>query len=394
MGAYAPADDGCPPLAEIAEQVVEPTLAALADAGTPFVGCLYVGLMLTADGIRVLEFNARFGDPETQAVVPLAGPGFLDLLLAAARSDLTGAAPPPTAGAAVVVVAAAQGYPAAPRIDDHIIGLGESMTTCSASTRARHAISADGWSRREDGSSASWARVRMSPPRGTAPTRTSSASTSRGCGRVRYRHPPRWSPTMSAARVGIVMGSESDLPMMRKCGETLDEYGIAWEIGVMSAHRAPDVVRAYARQAERRGLQVLVAGAGAAAHLPGVLASMTPLPVIGVPLAGTPLSGMDALLSIVQMPPGVRSRPSPSARWARATPVISPPGSSPSSTRRSPPRSPPGVTRWALGCASPRDSTSAAGDDGELTPGLPRARREASPPSPPGWPGTASVAPG
>ena len=125
MGAYAPADDGCPPLAEIAEQVVEPTLAALADAGTPFVGCLYVGLMLTADGIRVLEFNARFGDPETQAVVPLAGPGFLDLLLAAARSDLTGPAPPPTAGAAVVVVAAAQGYPAAPRIDDHIVGLSE-----------------------------------------------------------------------------------------------------------------------------------------------------------------------------------------------------------------------------------------------------------------------------
>ena len=73
---------------------------------------------------------------------------------------------------------------------------------------------------------------------------------------------PGRSPTMSVARVGIVMGSESDLPVMRKCGEALDEYGIAWEIGVMSAHRAPDVVRAYARQAERRGLQVLVAGAG------------------------------------------------------------------------------------------------------------------------------------
>jgi phosphoribosylamine--glycine ligase len=125
MGAYAPADDGCPPLVEIAEQVVEPTLAALADAGTPFVGCLYVGLMLTADGIRVLEFNARFGDPETQVVVPLAGPGFLDLLLAAARGELTGAGPPPVAGAAVVVVAAAQGYPAAPRTDDHITGLGD-----------------------------------------------------------------------------------------------------------------------------------------------------------------------------------------------------------------------------------------------------------------------------
>ncbi|MGO8686320.1 MAG: 5-(carboxyamino)imidazole ribonucleotide mutase [Candidatus Dormibacteria bacterium] len=110
---------------------------------------------------------------------------------------------------------------------------------------------------------------------------------------------------MSAAQVGIVMGSESDLPAMRRCGEVLDGYGIPWEIGVMSAHRAPDVVRAYALQAAGRGLRVIVAGAGAAAHLPGVLAALTPLPVIGVPLAGTPLAGFDALLSIVQMPPGV-----------------------------------------------------------------------------------------
>jgi 5-(carboxyamino)imidazole ribonucleotide mutase len=110
---------------------------------------------------------------------------------------------------------------------------------------------------------------------------------------------------MSSARVGIVMGSESDLPAMRLCGEVLDQYGIGWEIAVMSAHRAPEVVRAYAAQAESRGLRVLVAGAGAAAHLPGVLASLTPLPVIGVPLAGTPLAGIDSLLSIVQMPPGV-----------------------------------------------------------------------------------------
>ena len=106
--------------------------------------------------------------------------------------------------------------------------------------------------------------------------------------------------------VGIVVGSESDIPVMTKCGETLeDTYGIGWEIGVMSAHRAGDVVRSYARQAEQRGLKVLVAGAGAAAHLPGVLASLTTLPVIGVPLAATPLSGFDSLLSIVQMPPGI-----------------------------------------------------------------------------------------
>ena len=106
-------------------------------------------------------------------------------------------------------------------------------------------------------------------------------------------------------RVGIVVGSESDLPAMRRCGEVLDEYTVGWEIGVMSAHRAPDVVRGYARAARSRGLRVLVAGAGAAAHLPGVLASMTTLPVIGVPLAATPLAGFDALLSIVQMPPGI-----------------------------------------------------------------------------------------
>jgi phosphoribosylaminoimidazole carboxylase PurE protein len=105
--------------------------------------------------------------------------------------------------------------------------------------------------------------------------------------------------------VGIVVGSESDLAVMSKCGDVLDTYGVGWEIGVMSAHRAGDIVRSYALQARERGLRVLVAGAGAAAHLPGVLASLTTLPVIGVPLAATPLSGFDSLLSIVQMPPGI-----------------------------------------------------------------------------------------
>ena len=89
--------------------------------------------------------------------------------------------------------------------------------------------------------------------------------------------------------VGIVVGSESDLDVMSKCTHVLDEYGIGWEIGVMSAHRSGDVVRSYAQQASKRGLRVLIGAAGAAAHLPGVLASITTLPVIGVPLAATPL---------------------------------------------------------------------------------------------------------
>ena len=110
---------------------------------------------------------------------------------------------------------------------------------------------------------------------------------------------------MSQPLVGIVVGSKSDLPVMQKCVEVLDGYGIASEVGVMSAHRAPDVVHAWASSARERGLRVLVAGAGAAAALPGVVASFTTLPVIGVPLAATPLAGFDSLLSIVQMPPGI-----------------------------------------------------------------------------------------
>jgi phosphoribosylaminoimidazole carboxylase PurE protein len=110
---------------------------------------------------------------------------------------------------------------------------------------------------------------------------------------------------MTQPLVGIVVGSESDLSVMQKCLDVLADYGIAGEIGVMSAHRAPDVVHAYASSARERGLRVLVAGAGAAAALPGVVASFTTLPVIGVPLAATPLSGFDSLLSIVQMPPGI-----------------------------------------------------------------------------------------
>ena len=106
-------------------------------------------------------------------------------------------------------------------------------------------------------------------------------------------------------RVGIVIGSESDLTVMNRCGEVLDSYGIGWELGVMSAHRAGDLVREYAETARERGIRVLIAGAGAAAHLPGVIASWTTLPVIGVPLAATPLAGIDSLLSIVQMPPGI-----------------------------------------------------------------------------------------
>src|ERR671918_2965440 len=105
--------------------------------------------------------------------------------------------------------------------------------------------------------------------------------------------------------VGIVMGSDSDMPVMSKAGEVLDRFGVPWEIEVMSAHRKPRRVAEYARSAEERGLKVIIAGAGLAAHLPGVVAAHTVLPVIGVPLYQEGLAGADALYSCVQMPPGV-----------------------------------------------------------------------------------------
>ncbi len=105
--------------------------------------------------------------------------------------------------------------------------------------------------------------------------------------------------------VGIIMGSQSDWPTMRHAAELLAELGIAHETRIVSAHRTPDRLYAYAREAKQRGLQVIVAGAGGAAHLPGMMASLTSLPVLGVPVQSRSLSGLDSLLSIVQMPAGV-----------------------------------------------------------------------------------------
>lgn len=105
-------------------------------------------------------------------------------------------------------------------------------------------------------------------------------------------------------RVSIIMGSTSDLPVMEKAAKVLDDMGIPFEMNALSAHRTPAEVEAFATGAAGRGIEVIVAGAGMAAHLPGVIAAMTPVPVIGVPIDAS-LSGMDALLAIAQMPPGI-----------------------------------------------------------------------------------------
>ncbi len=111
--------------------------------------------------------------------------------------------------------------------------------------------------------------------------------------------------TKKNVQVGIIMGSDSDWPVMKQAAEYLDKFGITYEAKVTSAHRTPDVMAEYAKSAANRGLKVIIAGAGGAAHLPGMVAAYTSLPVIGVPVASRHLKGMDSLLSIVQMPKGV-----------------------------------------------------------------------------------------
>ncbi|KZL30986.1 MULTISPECIES: 5-(carboxyamino)imidazole ribonucleotide mutase [Rhodococcus] len=108
-----------------------------------------------------------------------------------------------------------------------------------------------------------------------------------------------------SAQVGLIMGSDSDWPTMEAAAEALAEFGIRFEVGVVSAHRTPQRMLDYAKEASGRGIKVIIAGAGGAAHLPGMVASATPLPVIGVPVPLKYLDGMDSLLSIVQMPAGV-----------------------------------------------------------------------------------------
>ncbi|PSB05630.1 5-(carboxyamino)imidazole ribonucleotide mutase [filamentous cyanobacterium CCP2] len=110
---------------------------------------------------------------------------------------------------------------------------------------------------------------------------------------------------MSSPLIGIIMGSDSDLPTMQAAIAVCEEFGVPWEVAIVSAHRTPERMVEYAQTAHTRGLKVIIAGAGGAAHLPGMVAALTPLPVIGVPVATRHLQGVDSLYSIVQMPGGI-----------------------------------------------------------------------------------------
>ena len=318
MGAYSPVDGATPELIEdVRVRILQPVVDELKRRGTPFHGVLYAGLMLTDDGPSTLEFNVRFGDPETQVVLPRLKSDLLDLFMRATTpGGLAGVELEWDERACVTVVLASRGYPATSssrRRDQRARGRrrrghprrngpGKRQHRHRGRPRAERHGAGQGPRSRQGGriccggqDRLPWQDLQTRHSRMTEPTtQTDVDAELEGL-------------EVDAPLVGIVMGSKSDMPVMEKAAKELTDRGIRNEIRVMSAHRDPDLVAEYAKNARMRGLKVIIAGAGLAAALPGVVAAHTDLPVIGVPLTSsmTVAGGLDALLSIAQMPPGV-----------------------------------------------------------------------------------------
>ena len=325
MGAFAPSQLVNRDLdARITHEIVEPVLAGLVAEALEYRGVLYVGLMLTADGPKVVEFNVRFGDPEAQVVLPMIETDLAPVLLAAARGDLGDARWQVTSDPHVGVVLASGGYPGAYDKGCPITGLE------AAAGQPGVVVFHAGTAQHEDRIVTSGGRVLTVVGRGGSFTEAiERAYGAAGAHRLRREarqdrhrqegagHGRRVREQMAERQVQILMGSDSDAPVMQRCVDVLGEFGVTCQMTVASAHRSPERVLRIVSEAPAHGVKLFVVGAGAAAHLAGVVAAHSTLPVIGVPIDSSPLQGWDALLATVQMPPGVPVRQS---RWARRVP--------------------------------------------------------------------------
>ena len=311
MGAYSPAPVVTDAIADfVMEKVMMPTIKGLEAEGRPYKGMLYAGLMIDGDDIKVLEFNCRFGDPEAQPLLMRLKSDIVEIFEAAIDGNLDTIEmkidPRPT----VCVVMASGGYPGAYTNGKIINGL-----TKAASLPGVEVFHA-GTLRKGGRIVTNGGRVLGITAVGT----TLQVAIDRAYKAV---DAIQWTQSFhrkdigakalnrsvgvdkKAPLVGIVMGSDSDLPVMRAAADFLRSMGVCCEMTVASAHRTPERAAEYAKTASERGLKIVIAGAGMAAHLAGVLAAHTDLPVIGVPLEGSSLGGMDSLLSTVQMPSGI-----------------------------------------------------------------------------------------
>ena len=310
MGAYSPAPVVTDEISEyVMEKVMLQTVRGMAAEGRPYKGMLYAGLMISGDKLNVLEFNCRFGDPEAQPLLMRLKSDVVDIFEAAIDGKLDAIDmkidPRPT----VCVVMSSGGYPGSYEKGKLIRGIrkangipGVEVFHAGTAVEKRRLVNAGG---RVLGITAVGKDLKTAISRaykGVAEIKWTGCFFRTDIGAKALN---RGQASVNNPKVGILMGSDSDLTVMRAAADFFKEMGIEYEMTVASAHRTPARVMAYTKSASGRGVKIIIAGAGMAAHLAGVIASHTDLPVIGVPLDASPLGGMDALLATVQMPPGI-----------------------------------------------------------------------------------------
>ncbi|HIP40876.1 MAG TPA: phosphoribosylamine--glycine ligase [Desulfocapsa sulfexigens] len=310
MGAYSPAPVVTEEITDfVMEKVMLPTIKGMEAEGRPYKGMLYAGLMIEDSKVNVLEFNCRFGDPEAQPLLMRLKSDVVDIFDAAIDERLDQIEmkidPRPT----VCVVMASGGYPGSYEKGKMIRGLKKAsdipgVVVFHAGTQIRNGRVASAGGRvlgvTAVGKDLKKAIANAYKAVALVSWTGSFFRTDIGAKALSKRQEIDAKPV-----VGIVMGSDSDLPVMRAAADFLKSMNIPYEMTVASAHRTPERAAKFASTAQKRGMKLIIAGAGMAAHLAGVLAAHTDLPVIGVPLDASPLNGMDALLATVQMPPGI-----------------------------------------------------------------------------------------
>ncbi|MFO7989484.1 MAG: phosphoribosylamine--glycine ligase [Desulfotignum sp.] len=307
MGAYSPA----PVLdhmlrTKAMNEVMIPAVQGMAKDGTPFKGVLYAGLMVDKDKIKVLEFNTRLGDPEAQPILMRLKNDIVPLMEACCNGTLHQHTVQIDPRAAVCVVVASGGYPGAYEKGHAIQGL-----TAAGEVKDTMVFHA-GTAMKGDQVATSGGRVLGVTSLGDT-VQQAIDTAYEACAKISFSgHFYRKDIGAKAVkrlavppRVGVIMGSDSDFPVMAKALAILKQFDIPYYVTVASAHRTPDQAARLASKAKEDGIQVLICGAGHAAHLAGVIAAHTTLPVLGVPIDSSALQGLDALLATVQMPPGI-----------------------------------------------------------------------------------------
>ncbi|MFK5951513.1 MAG: phosphoribosylamine--glycine ligase [Desulfobacterium sp.] len=307
MGAYSPAPVLDFMLRDRAmKEVMIPAVEGMAAEGIPFKGVLYAGLMIHKDQIKVLEFNVRLGDPETQPILMRLKSDLVPLMEACVDGTLHKFTTDIDPRSTMCVVMAAGGYPGAYEKGAVITGLKDAASL--EDTVVFHAgTRLDG-----DDVKAVGGRVLGVTALGDG-VKDAMDKAYAACAKISWKDcfyrkdigAKALARLSVPPRVGVIMGSDSDLPVMEQTLKMLKKFNIPYEVTVASAHRTPARAEAFARTAREKGMGVIIAGAGHAAHLAGVLAAHTTLPVVGVPIDSSALKGMDSLLATVQMPPGV-----------------------------------------------------------------------------------------